>query len=283
MRGAKEGVLTYWKADKDVEKKPAGTLVLAGHNVELVGKDTATLMPVVADPKAKPLSIKAVDDAEAWMRHVQSLAYADRTFEVPLEWTVRRPCRKTLELPSVLTNCIGYLESHNALVEQGIYRISGSAVDIRQAKEAFNDNEFEVDFNELNEPHVVSGVLKLFLRELPEPLFTFPAYQKFINSQKSGSDEEKQQKARDVLATLPDINQRCIRFLFAHLKRVVEQQDVNKMVAGNVAIVFGPTCLRKKDGGDGGAFDTSVLTDMKHVQSTVTSLLACPMSFFTSS
>lgn len=31
-------------------------------------------------------------------------------------------------------------------------------------------------------PHVIASLFKLYFRELPEPLFTFPAYEKFISA-----------------------------------------------------------------------------------------------------
>ena len=38
-----------------------------------------------------------------------------------------------------------------------------------------------VDISNEN-PHVCSNILKSYLRELPEPLFTYNSYEKFINT-----------------------------------------------------------------------------------------------------
>lgn len=38
-----------------------------------------------------------------------------------------------------------------------------------------------MDFSSCSDPHVVSNVLKLYLRELPNPLLTAEYYQRFID------------------------------------------------------------------------------------------------------
>ena len=44
------------------------------------------------------------------------------------------------------------------------------------------DKGDDVDFSGCKDPHVVSNVLKLYLRELPNPLLTAESYQKFIDA-----------------------------------------------------------------------------------------------------
>lgn len=44
------------------------------------------------------------------------------------------------------------------------------------------DKGDDVDFSGCKDPHVVSNVLKLYLRELPNPLLTAESYQKFLDA-----------------------------------------------------------------------------------------------------
>lgn len=41
----------------------------------------------------------------------------------------------------------------------------------------------DVDVTTASSPHVVSGLLKLFFRDMPEPLFTFELYEVFLSIQ----------------------------------------------------------------------------------------------------
>ncbi|KAJ3228791.1 hypothetical protein HDU77_001746, partial [Chytriomyces hyalinus] len=80
-----------------------------------------------------------------------------------------------VDLASVVTRCIEYLEqkSGGALMkEEGIYRLSGATSAIQSLKLAF---DLESDLNllrlsemEILDLHAVTGLLKLYLRELPD-------------------------------------------------------------------------------------------------------------------
>ena len=86
-------------------------------------------------------------------------------------------------LPAVVYRCLEYLESKDAPSEEGIFRMSGSNVVIKGLKKRFNA---EGDFNFLGpeEPyfdvHAVASLLKLYLRELPQPVLTRDLHLEFI-------------------------------------------------------------------------------------------------------
>ena len=42
------------------------------------------------------------------------------------------------------------------------------------------DKGGSIDITEIEDPHLITGIIKLFLRSLPEPLLTFQLYQEFI-------------------------------------------------------------------------------------------------------
>jgi hypothetical protein len=55
---------------------------------------------------------------------------------------------------------------------------------------------------------------------------------------------------KDLLAELPRANYILLRRLMEHLERITDFEQVNKMYATNLAIVFGPTLLRPPPGPD---------------------------------
>ena len=86
-------------------------------------------------------------------------------------------------LPAVVYRCLEYLESKNAQNEEGIFRMSGSNVVIKSLKKRFNA-EGDFDFLCHDEPyfdvHAVASLLKLYLRELPQPVLTRDLHLEFI-------------------------------------------------------------------------------------------------------
>ena len=86
-------------------------------------------------------------------------------------------------LPAVVYRCLEYLESKDASREEGIFRMSGSNVVIKSLKKRFNA-EGDFDFLGPDEPyfdvHAVASLLKLYLRELPQPVLTRDMHLEFI-------------------------------------------------------------------------------------------------------
>ena len=91
--------------------------------------------------------------------------------------------------------------------------------------------------------HSVTGVLKLYLREMPEALFTDALYPAFLEAFQAGEFSRKA-ALRRVYESLPLVNKAVIDFLLAHLIRVNKHETQNKMSLHNLATVFGPTLLR---------------------------------------
>lgn len=91
--------------------------------------------------------------------------------------------------------------------------------------------------------HSVTGVLKLYLREMPEALFTDALYPAFLEAFQTG-DLSRGAALRRVYEGLPAVNKAVIDFLLAHLARVNKHEAQNKMSLHNLATVFGPTLLR---------------------------------------
>lgn len=67
------------------------------------------------------------------------------------------------------------------LHHQGIFRVSGSQVEINNFKDAFERGEDPLaDMTDASDINSVAGVLKLYLRELREPLFPIIYFDQFM-------------------------------------------------------------------------------------------------------
>lgn len=81
----------------------------------------------------------------------------------------------------MIETCIGWLLNH--MDEEGLFRIPGSASKVKKLKSSFDASC--VDIEEFSrDPHTVAGSLKMYLRELPEPLLTYAYYEEWINAAK---------------------------------------------------------------------------------------------------
>uniref|UniRef100_A0A671S7U9 Active breakpoint cluster region-related protein-like n=1 Tax=Sinocyclocheilus anshuiensis TaxID=1608454 RepID=A0A671S7U9_9TELE len=155
--------------------------------------------------------------------------------------------RERSKVPYIVRQCIEEVEKRG-IDEVGIYRISGVATDIQALKAAFDANTKDIlmmlsdmDIN------AIAGTLKLYFRELPEPLLTDRLYPAFMEGIALSDPAAKENCMMHLLRSLPDPNLITFLTLLEHLKRVAEKEPVNKMSLHNLATVFGPTLLRPSE------------------------------------
>ncbi|XP_075364449.1 rho GTPase-activating protein 29 isoform X2 [Mycteria americana] len=171
-------------------------------------------------------------------------------------------------IPFIIKKCTSEIESR-ALNVKGIYRVNGAKSRVEKLCQAFENGKDLVELSELY-AHDISNVLKLYLRQLPEPLILFRLYNEFIGlakesqnvneeldaKQASPKSKTRQSicielnriiiKIKDLLKQLPVPNYNTLQYLIGHLHRVTEQSDENKMSASNLGIIFGPTLIRPR-------------------------------------
>ncbi|XP_068457559.1 active breakpoint cluster region-related protein isoform X4 [Clinocottus analis] len=155
--------------------------------------------------------------------------------------------RERSKVPYIVRQCIEEVEKRG-IDEVGIYRISGVATDIQALKAAFDTNTKDIlvmlsdmDIN------AIAGTLKLYFRELPEPLLTDRLYPAFMEGIALSDPAAKENCMMHLLRSLPDPNLMTFLPVLEHLKRVAEKEPVNKMSLHNLATVFGPTLLRPSE------------------------------------
>uniref|UniRef100_A0A672NGV8 BCR activator of RhoGEF and GTPase n=1 Tax=Sinocyclocheilus grahami TaxID=75366 RepID=A0A672NGV8_SINGR len=87
--------------------------------------------------------------------------------------------RERSKVPYIVRQCLEEIE-RRGMEEVGIYRVSGVATDIQGLKTAFDTNNKDVSvmMSEMD-VNAIAGTLKLYFRELPEPLFTDELYPNF--------------------------------------------------------------------------------------------------------
>ncbi|XP_061877790.1 rho GTPase-activating protein 12-like isoform X2 [Entelurus aequoreus] len=152
--------------------------------------------------------------------------------------------RENTSVPTFVTTCINHVENTGLSVD-GLYRVSGNLAVIQKLRFAVNhDENVELEDSKWEDIHVTTGALKMFFRELPEPLFTYGSFNDFVHAIKSCDPKIRLTSIKDLIRKLPKENQDTMQVLFKHLRRVTDHGEANRMTTQSVAIVFGPTLLR---------------------------------------
>nr|XP_020454830.1 breakpoint cluster region protein-like [Monopterus albus] len=155
--------------------------------------------------------------------------------------------RERSKVPLIVRQCVEEIE-RRGMEEVGIYRVSGVATDIQALKAAFDSNNKDVSvMMRAMDVNAIAGTLKLYFRELPEPLFTDELYPNFAGAFALSDSVAKESCMLNLLLSLPEPNLVTFLFLLDHLKRVAENESINKMSLHNLATVFGPTLLRPSE------------------------------------
>ncbi|TRZ04350.1 hypothetical protein DNTS_000474 [Danionella cerebrum] len=169
-------------------------------------------------------------------------------------------------IPFIIKKCTSEIESR-ALNIKGIYRVNGAKSRVEKLCQAFENGKDLVELSDLH-PHDISNVLKLYLRQLPEPLIQYRYYNDVIGLAKETqnideTDSTREQlpgeqlclsielkrvlfKIRDLLRQLPAAHYKTLQFLITHLHRVSEEAEENKMTSSNLGIIFGPTLIKPR-------------------------------------
>ncbi|RVE70053.1 hypothetical protein OJAV_G00084380 [Oryzias javanicus] len=151
--------------------------------------------------------------------------------------------RENTTIPKFVEKCIRAVERRGLDVD-GIYRVSGNLAVIQKLRhKADHEEHLDLEDGQWEEIHVITGALKLFFRELPEPLFPFSCFHKFIAAIQLPEHGQRVSYVKDLVRALPLPNYNTMELLCKHLCRVIEHKDSNRMSVQSVAIVFGPTLL----------------------------------------
>ncbi|XP_070601635.1 SLIT-ROBO Rho GTPase-activating protein 2 isoform X2 [Erythrolamprus reginae] len=153
-------------------------------------------------------------------------------------------------IPLVVESCIRFISRHG-LQHEGIFRVSGSQVEVNDIKNAFERGEDPLagDQND-HDMDSIAGVLKLYFRGLEHPLFPKEIFHDLIACVTMDNLQERALHIRKVLLTLPKTTLIIMRYLFAFLSHLSQFSEENMMDPYNLAICFGPTLMSVPEGHD---------------------------------
>jgi len=132
----------------------------------------------------------------------------------------------------------------------GIFRLAGSLSQLRKLKAMFDSNRMDEDAWE-QDVFTLAQAIKLYLRELPDPLLTFPMFSKWCDCINMKDMTKRVKRCKELIDILPTANQTNLQYLMWFLKKTADMEKVNKMGASNLGLVLGPNILRSEEEKEG--------------------------------
>ncbi|RNA39658.1 rho GTPase-activating 44-like isoform X3 [Brachionus plicatilis] len=127
--------------------------------------------------------------------------------------------------------------------EEGIFRVAGSRIKMNCILYAINAGYLEyLDTNNDYDVHCLAGVLKQYIRELPDSILCNDLQDEWINSINTPMPN-KLEAFKNTLQKLPKANYENLRYLIKFLAKIVENSEKTKMTTTNMGICFGVSLL----------------------------------------
>ncbi|CAF0922158.1 unnamed protein product [Brachionus calyciflorus] len=165
--------------------------------------------------------------------------------------SVQRKKCADLQLPwiqKVLSEAVLHL---NGTKTEGIFRVPGDLDEVNNLKvrleqlwcsdEILKDKDLDI-LKSITDPHLPASLLKLWYRELYDPLIPNELYDECIQYC------DQPEKCLGIIKKLPYLNRMVFTYLIKFLKVFanLDNVSVTKMDANNLSMVMAPNCLRCK-------------------------------------
>ena len=187
------------------------------------------------------------------LRNAVNNCQKDRIFGKPLRDIFQRTDTVNY-IPFIVKQTVEALLKDDKIKVEGIFRISGKKESMEEMRSKIDKGPQEqqqsrVDFTKVP-VHDVTGMLKLFFRMLPEPLFTFDMYPKFMQLYKENEGDDEaiiKGSVRLLREGLPKGNLILTAYMLEFFSQVILHAKENMMKAPNISIVFAPNFIRPQE------------------------------------
>lgn len=143
----------------------------------------------------------------------------------------------SLKLPWILPTLAESVLEHQGASTEGIFRVPGDIDEVNSQKIRLDKWEAPTG---ITDPHVPASLLKLWFRELHEPLIPELFYERCVNNCDDAT------VAVALAMSLPEVNRLVLSYLirFLQIFSLPHMCVITKMDVNNLAMVWAPNCLR---------------------------------------
>jgi hypothetical protein len=234
-------LITLWHAERDGTAGAHDELVRAAARDELVVGETGVAL------RHRELLLCGQMD-EPLLAALRVGGHSLRLFGRRLDQVVEREraagvAGGLLEMPLFVHAAARYLLRDECIRSQGLFRISCDQFELRGYKDTL-DHGLRPRCAATNSVHLIAGALKLWMRELAEPLFTFAARAALVEASHIDDETARAARLRQIVRTLPPFHLATLRRVCCVAAQASLHEADNKMNARNLSIVIGPNLLR---------------------------------------
>lgn len=184
-------------------------------------------------PRGKPPGAQEIETAS-------DAAFNPSTFGESLDAIIRLQERNypQQKVPIILPFLADGMLALDGTKSEGIFRVPGDGDAVSELKLRIDRGYYTLD--DVDDPNILASLMKLWLRELCDPLVPEEMYNDCITNSK---DPEA---CVQMVYRLPTINRRVVLFVISFLQLFLkdEIQAVTKMTSANLALVMAPNLLR---------------------------------------
>lgn len=184
-------------------------------------------------PRGKPPTVAEIETAS-------DAAFHPSIFGESLDAVYRLQERSYphMKIPIILPFLADGILALGGTKTEGIFRVPGDGDAVSDLKLRIDKGYYSLDG--VDDPHVLASLMKLWLRELCDPLVPDELYNDCVSSSKDPD------ACVQIIHRLPTINRRVVLFAVSFLQLFLDEkiQAVTKMTSANLALVMAPNLLR---------------------------------------
>ncbi|KAF9439153.1 hypothetical protein BGZ76_010746 [Entomortierella beljakovae] len=208
------------------------------HPIPVMARHCIELLRRISKRGARAKQLSLVEIARA-----QEAAFRPSVFEATLERLMGRQMAEGGEwaawrVPRLMVFLKESVINLGGLKTEGIFRISGDLGAVAELRARIELGNY--DISGITDPHVPCSLLRLWIRDLPEPIIPYEMYQQCIQGA-----QDKDAIAM-IVSSLPMWHKEMMIYLMSFLKSFNNQpvKEATKMSLSNLAMVFAPTLLQ---------------------------------------
>ncbi|KAJ7078851.1 hypothetical protein B0H15DRAFT_940860 [Mycena belliarum] len=184
-------------------------------------------------PRGKPPTLAEIETAS-------DAAFNPSTFGESLDAIIRLQERNYphQKVPIILPFLADGILALGGSKAEGIFRVPGDGDSVSDLKLRIDKGYYTLDG--VDDPHVLASLMKLWMRELCDPLVPDEMYNECITNSKDPA------ACVQIVHRLPTVNRRVVLFVISFLQLFLEEriQGTTKMTPANLALVMAPNLLR---------------------------------------
>ncbi|TFY56119.1 hypothetical protein EVG20_g9052 [Dentipellis fragilis] len=203
--------------------------------VDIMAKYCLKRLTIIAKkgPRGKPPTVSEIETAS-------DAAFNPSTFGESLDAIYRLQERNYphQKIPIILPFLSDGILALGGTKSEGIFRVPGDGDSVSELKLRIDKGYYNLEG--VDDPHVLASLLKLWLRELCDPLVPEEMYNDCITY---GGDPDA---CVGIVERLPTINRRVVLFVVSFLQLFLDEKVLvaTKMTSANLALVMAPNLLR---------------------------------------